>query len=87
MRHLQVALEIPQIYHRQISIIGSNGGTFQDFRSAIKLVEDGHLRPVVDKILPLDKIGEAHSLLEEGRHFGKIVIEPNTDFGDFSLQL
>jgi NADPH:quinone reductase-like Zn-dependent oxidoreductase len=68
-------LEIPQIYHRQLSILGSNGGTFYDLMSALALVEAGHVRPVVDHVLPLEQIREGHRLLEEGQHFGKVVIE------------
>lgn len=68
-------LEIPQIYHRQLSILGSNGGTFYDLMSVLALVEAGHVRPVVDHVLPLEQIREGHRLLEEGQHFGKVVIE------------
>ncbi|MFQ5703438.1 MAG: zinc-binding dehydrogenase [Gemmatimonadales bacterium] len=68
-------VEIPQIYHRQLRILGSNGGTYEDLVSGLSLVNEGHIRPVIDSILPLGRIREAHRLLEDGRHFGKIVIE------------
>jgi alcohol dehydrogenase len=68
-------LAIPQIYHRQLRILGSNGGTYHDLMAALALVEAGHVRPVVDTILPLDQIREGHRLLEEREHFGKVVIE------------
>jgi NADPH:quinone reductase-like Zn-dependent oxidoreductase len=67
-------LEIPQIYHRQLRILGSNGGTYHDLMSLLKLVEQGHIRPIVDRTLPLEQIHEGHRLLEEGAHFGKVVI-------------
>jgi NADPH2:quinone reductase len=34
----------------------------------------GHLRPVIGKILPLEEVQEAYRLLSEGKNFGKIVI-------------
>lgn len=68
-------LDIAQIYHRQLQIRGSNGGTFQDLASVITLVEAGHIRPVVDTVLPLAQIHEGHRLLEEKEHFGKVVIQ------------
>lgn len=71
---ISFSLDITQIYHRQLRILGSNGGTFHDLTSALKLVESGHLHPVVDKVLPLEQIQEGHRLLEEGAHFGKVVI-------------
>ncbi len=71
----QVTLEIGQIYHRQLRILGSNGGTYDDLAAALALIEAGHLRPVVDTVLPLEQIREGHRLLEERAHFGKVVIE------------
>jgi NADPH:quinone reductase-like Zn-dependent oxidoreductase len=70
----QFPLDIPQIYHRQLRILGSNGGTYHDLMSALELVKDEILKPVVDTVLPLSQIHEAHRLLEEGDHFGKVVI-------------
>lgn len=69
-----VELEIGQIYHRQLQIRGSNGGTIQDLASALALVEKGYIRPIVDTVLPLEQIHEGHRLLEEHQHFGKVVI-------------
>jgi NADPH:quinone reductase-like Zn-dependent oxidoreductase len=68
-------LDITQIYHKQLRILGSNGGTFHDLQRVLALVESGHVRPVVDHVLPLEQIREGHRLLEEGQHFGKVVIE------------
>jgi putative PIG3 family NAD(P)H quinone oxidoreductase len=38
------------------------------------LVADGSVKPVVDTTLPLEKAGEAHRLMEDGGHVGKIVL-------------
>ncbi len=40
------------------------------------LVRDGRLRPVIDRVLPLDEAIEGMRLLEERRVFGKVVIAP-----------
>jgi alcohol dehydrogenase len=37
-------------------------------------VDAGRLRPVVDRVLPLDQIAEAHRLLENRELFGKVVL-------------
>ncbi len=68
-------LAITQIYHRQLQIRGSNGGTIHDLMQALKLVEAGHVNPVIDTVLPLERIHTGHQILEEGDHFGKVVIE------------
>lgn len=38
------------------------------------LVESGAVRPVVDRVLPLDDVAEAHRVLAAGEHVGKIVL-------------
>ena len=37
---------------------------------------DGRIRPVVDRVLPFSRAAEAHSLLAQGKIFGKIVLTP-----------
>lgn len=39
-----------------------------------ELVDAGAIRPVIDRVFPLDKISEAHRYLETGRARGKVVI-------------
>jgi NADPH:quinone reductase-like Zn-dependent oxidoreductase len=38
------------------------------------LVEDGSVRPVIDRILTLDDAAEAHRLLESSEHIGKVLL-------------
>jgi putative PIG3 family NAD(P)H quinone oxidoreductase len=37
-------------------------------------IEAGEVRPVVDRVLPLDQVVEAHRALEESTHVGKILL-------------
>ena len=39
------------------------------------LVEVGLLRPVMDRVFPLEEAGAAHARMEAGTHIGKIVLE------------
>ena len=43
-------------------------------REALPLFDSGRLRPVIDAVLPMDRIAEAHELLESNRTFGKVVL-------------
>ena len=67
-------LDIRQIYHKQLRILGANGGTYDEMARALRLVGAGRLRAVVDTVLPLAQIREGHRLLEEHAHFGKVVM-------------
>lgn len=37
-------------------------------------VETGELRPVIDRVLPLEEVAEAHRVLESSEHIGKVVL-------------
>lgn len=37
-------------------------------------VEKGELRPVLDRVLPLEQVAEAHRVMKASEHFGKIVL-------------
>ena len=71
----QFDLRIPQIYHRQLSILGANGASYNELRRVLELADQGLLRPVIDRVLPLDQIREGHRILEEHDHFGKVVMQ------------
>jgi NADPH:quinone reductase-like Zn-dependent oxidoreductase len=49
-------------------------GTGEDFAGAYELVASGRARPVVDTVLPLEKIRAAHERMEAGEQLGKIVL-------------
>ena len=37
-------------------------------------VESGEVRPVIDRVLPLDQVADAHRVLAESTHVGKVVL-------------
>jgi NADPH:quinone reductase len=36
----------------------------------------GQLKPMIDKVFPLDQIAEAHRYLESNQQVGKVVVKP-----------
>lgn len=67
-------LDIRYLFAKHISIIGSSMGPHQDYVRVMNLIFDGKLKPVIGAVLPLAEAREAHRLLEEGKLFGKVVL-------------
>ena len=49
--------------------------TDQFKRHVLPLFQEGRLRPVVDRVFPLDEVAEAHRYMESNANFGKIVLQ------------
>lgn len=73
----QVELDIRYIFGKQVQIIGSTMGNHDDYCQAMALVFEGKLKPVIDRVLPLEKGVEAVRIMEGGEKFGKIVLTPS----------
>lgn len=63
------------LFFKQLHLIGSTMASFSEFDTVMAQVFSGRLKPVVDRIMPLDEGREAQRLLESGEQFGKIVLE------------
>jgi NADPH:quinone reductase-like Zn-dependent oxidoreductase len=69
-------LDIRYLFSRQISLHGSYMGSKVELIEVMKFFEDGRLKPVVDRALPLEKAAEAHEAIEDRAQFGKVVLVP-----------
>jgi NADPH:quinone reductase-like Zn-dependent oxidoreductase len=69
------ALDLRQIFFRQVEVLGSTMGSKADLFDVLTHVAAGKLRPVVDRVLPLWEAAEAHRVLEAREAFGKVVLE------------
>ena len=72
----QAEIDIRYIFGKQISIIGSTMGSHQDFHDLLELLWSGKVKPVIHGVMPLSEGVDAYRLMEEGKHFGKIVLAP-----------
>ncbi len=58
----------------EIEYIGSRYVLRHELEKVLRLVADGHLRPVVDSVLPLEQANEAVERLERGDVIGRVVL-------------
>jgi zinc-binding alcohol dehydrogenase/oxidoreductase len=67
-------VEIRRVFWKQLSVLGSTMGPPSDFAAMLEMYERTGLRPIIDKIFPLEQASDAHIRMEAGDQFGKIVL-------------
>jgi NADPH:quinone reductase-like Zn-dependent oxidoreductase len=71
----QASTDLRHVFFRQLSILGSTMGSKSVLHTIIDHVRAGRLRPVLDRVLPLEQAAEAHRRLEARAAIGKLVLE------------
>jgi len=69
------AVDLRFLFSRQYSLMGSYMGTKSELLRAAHFFFSGELRPFVDRTFPLSEAAAAQRYLEEGKQFGKVVLE------------
>jgi len=67
--------DLRHVFYRHLTILGSMMGSKADLLAAMKFIESGQIRAVVDRTLPLAEAKKAHELMEDRAQFGKLVLE------------
>jgi crotonyl-CoA carboxylase/reductase len=70
----QLDFDVRYLWMRQKQIIGSHAFNAYEAWQANELVHSGKIRPVVWRALGFEELPEAHRLVDENRHLGKIAI-------------
>ena len=68
--------DIRFIWTFELKVLGSNGWARSDIETLLRLVQEGKLKVLVDKIFPLKDAREALRVIEDREVFGKIVVTP-----------
>ena len=68
--------DLRYIWTFELKIIGSNSFYDEDLSALMGMIAAGKIKPVIDKILPLDQAREGLRLIQDREVIGKVVIEP-----------
>ncbi|GGF80367.1 zinc-binding dehydrogenase [Azorhizobium oxalatiphilum] len=64
------------IWTFELKILGSNSWAREDLSALLGYIAEGKLKPVIDKVLPLEQSAEALRLIEERQVIGKVILAP-----------
>lgn len=70
-----VQMNVAYVFHKELRLLGANSTTRPELEAALSLIARGQMRPVVDRVFPLEAAAEAHRHLAARRHFGKVVLQ------------
>ena len=74
-----MAVSSDQLVLWEQSVVGSRYASRRDMENGIRLVADGIVTPVIDEVLPLERLNEAVERLEAGRVTGRLVLAVHAD--------
>lgn len=72
----EAATDLRHVFYRHLNLLGSFMGSKAELLDALEFVRRGSIRPVVDRVLPLEEARTAHELMQERAQFGKLVLKP-----------
>ncbi|GLU37374.1 NAD(P)-dependent alcohol dehydrogenase [Pseudomonas sp. NBRC 100443] len=70
----QVSLNAPDLFLRNISLIGTNVGELGEFQRMVTFIEEHRIEPVIDRVFDLEQSKDALGYLESAHQFGKVVV-------------
>jgi NADPH:quinone reductase-like Zn-dependent oxidoreductase len=65
--------ELTRIFFLQLRVVGSTMGTRSELESLVQLLDAAGVRPLVDRVLPMEQAADGFAAMAEGDVFGKIV--------------
>ena len=68
--------DLRYIWSFEIEVKGSNSFYDDDLAALMQLIQQGKIKPVVDKVLPLEQAAEGLRLIQDRAVFGKVVVTP-----------
>ena len=71
----RVTLDLRRLFWHHWSLLGSTMGNAAEYAAIVRLLGQGQLRPIVDRVYPLPEARAAYERLAKGEQLGKVVVE------------
>jgi NADPH:quinone reductase-like Zn-dependent oxidoreductase len=68
--------DLRYVWTFELKIIGSNSFYDENLGALMQLIQQGKIKPVIDKVLPLDQAREGLRLIQDREVIGKVVVTP-----------
>ncbi len=68
--------DLRYVWTFELKIIGSNSFYDDDLKGLMDLIAHGKMKPVIDKVLPLDQAAEGLRMIQDREVIGKVVVAP-----------
>jgi NADPH:quinone reductase-like Zn-dependent oxidoreductase len=70
----ELRLNIRELFFAQVHLIGTTMGSPREFAALLRFVRQSRIVPEVHHVYPLGDVVQAHTLMEAGGQYGKIVL-------------
>jgi alcohol dehydrogenase len=68
--------DLRYVWSFELKIIGSNSFYDEDLKGLMELIQQGKMKPVIDKVLPLEQARDGLRLIQDREVIGKVVVTP-----------
>lgn len=72
----ETTFDVTSVLFTQKRLLGSMASDKEDLEYGLELVAAGHIKPVLDRALPLSEAAEAHRLIADNEITGNLVLLP-----------
>ena len=71
----KVEIDMIEFFRKQLTMTSTHFAPVSTNQFVLKLVGEGKLRPVIEKVMPLAEVQAGHEILASRNFFGKVVLE------------
>jgi alcohol dehydrogenase len=68
--------DLRYVWSFELQIIGSNSFYDENLIALMQMIEDGTMKPMIDKVVPLEGAAEGLRLIQDRKVIGKVVVTP-----------